>query len=89
MTPEAVCDLFCRVLKLETLPVAVGLREREEDLYAEPVELKLNNCQLISRARHAGEYSSGIPSRMICSIGAACTGLISTPQQFRPWKTLS
>lgn len=82
MTPYAVSDLLCRVLKLDTFPVAVSLVERAEDLEAEPLELKLNNCQLISRARHAGDYASGIPDRMVCSIGAACTGLVRTPPQF-------
>ncbi len=82
MTPKEISDLLCTVLKLDTFPVACGLVEKEENLHAEPLELKLNNCQLISRARHAGEYSSGIPQRMVCSIGAACAGLIRTPAEF-------
>lgn len=82
MDPRAVSELLCSVLKLDTLPVAVGLARREEDLCGEPLSLKLNNCQLISRARHAGEYSCGVASRMVCSIGAACTGLVRTPSEF-------
>lgn len=82
MNPRAVSRLLCTVLKLDTFPVAAGLVQEIQDLSAEPLPLKLNNCQLISRARHAGEYSSGIPDFMVCSIGAACTGLVPTPQEF-------
>jgi len=83
MNPADVSDLLRRVLKLDTCPVAAGLVRKAGDLEGEPLPLKLNNCQLISRARHAGEYSCGVPGRMVCSIGAACVGLVTTPEEFR------
>lgn len=82
MKTAEVADLLCTVLKLDTLPVAAGLVDRTEDLAEKPLPLKLNNCQLISRARHGGVYSSGVPGGMVCSIGAACTGLVRTPIEF-------
>lgn len=82
MEQQAADEILRRVLKLDTLPVAVSLLEAPSELYGEPLQMKLNNCQLISMARHGGMYSSGIPDRMVCSIGAACTGLVRTPEAF-------
>lgn len=82
MEQQRADEILRRVLKLDTLPVAVSLLEDPSELHGEPLQMKLNNCQLISRARHGGMYSSGIPDRMVCSIGAACTGLVQTPEAF-------
>ncbi len=82
MEPLEMDQLLCSILKLDTLPVAVGLVPRGERPLKEPLELKVNNCQLISLARHRGEYSSGVPDRMVCAIGAACVGLVATPEEF-------
>ncbi|PIE53415.1 hypothetical protein CSA37_01690 [Candidatus Fermentibacteria bacterium] len=75
-------ELLFKALKLDTHPVAVRLSENGTDLAEQPLSLKLNNCQLISIARHQGKYSSGAPERMVCAIGAACTGLVKTPSGF-------
>ena len=62
MKSAEIHELLCSTLKLDTLPVAVSLVEKTADLVEKPVPMKLNNCQLISMARHGGAYSSGIAS---------------------------
>lgn len=83
MDRRTLSETFERLLKLETGPVAVHLYENREDLPRKPLPFEVNICQLISMARHQGRPAAGIPGRMVCSIGAACTGLIETPAAFR------
>lgn len=83
MDCRELSDFFMQALRLETDPVAVRLYESASDLPKKPLPFKLNICQLISMARHQGRTASGVPERMVCSIGAACTGLIGTPEAFR------
>ena len=74
---------FKRLLKLETEPVGVSLVARRSQLKRRPLPLKLNICQLLSLARHQGRMATGVGETMVCSLGAACTGLVDTPEQFR------
>ncbi len=76
-------DLFVRILKLDTPPVAVSLYPSREDLPRKPLPFAVNICQLMSMARHQGRAASGVPDRMVCSLGAACTGLLETPAPYR------
>jgi len=82
MNARDIADMLSKTLKLDTYPIAVRLAEKRDELREEPLSLKLNNCQLISMARHGGLHSSGVPDRMVCSIGAACVGLVKTPEEF-------
>lgn len=75
-------EIFTRHLKLETRPVAVTLHTSREALGRKPFPMKLNICQLISMARHGGRAAAGVPDRMVCAIGASCTGLVATTQAF-------
>jgi uncharacterized protein (DUF169 family) len=83
MDTREIARVFRDLLRLETQPVAMRFVPRGEELKRKPLPFKLNICQLISMARHQGRVSVGVPSSMVCSIGAACTGLIDTPAPFR------
>jgi len=83
MDNRGIVDTFVRILKLETMPVAVSLVTDREKLQRKPLPFPVNICQLISLSRHQGRQAAGVPERMVCAIGAACTGLIETPQAFR------
>ncbi|GFN22222.1 DUF169 domain-containing protein [Thermanaeromonas sp. C210] len=82
----AVDTLFVRrlteLLRLDTQPVGVKLYRRKEELPRRPYNWKVNICQLVCQARYRGKFASGTPDLMICAIGAACTGLIRTPDRF-------
>lgn len=82
MNTREVEDLLTRHLKPETRPVAVRMVEKEGSTARKPLPIRMNICQLISLARHGGRVSTGVPERMVCSIGAACTGLVKTPDPF-------
>lgn len=86
MLPREVADRLEKILRLETYPVAVKFYEDENELPGEPLDFQLNVCQLISMARHQGQANSGVPDRMVCAMGAACLGLISTPEVFTSGK---
>jgi uncharacterized protein (DUF169 family) len=83
MNPMEVEDLFAKHLKTETRPVAVALWKNRNDLGRKPFPMKLNICHLLSMARHGGRTTAGVPDRMVCALGAACTGLVETPERFR------
>lgn len=83
MDRKTLSSEFMELLRLETLPVAVRLLENRAGLPKKPLPFKLNICQMISMARHQGRTVAGVPEEMVCSIGAACTGLIETPAAFR------
>lgn len=82
MNAREIEDLFAGVLKFETRPVAVRLLSDRAGLGRKPFPARLNICQLISMARHGGRPAAGVPDRMVCAIGAACTGLVATPEPF-------
>lgn len=83
MDNRSMADSFVRVLKLETMPVAISLAADRGVLPRKPLPFPVNICQLISLSRHQGRQAAGVPERMVCAIGAACTGLIETPPAFR------
>jgi uncharacterized protein (DUF169 family) len=70
-------------LRLDTYPVAIRLYATRDEVPQKPLPFRMNICQLISMARHQGRTAVGMPEGMVCSIGAACTGLIETPEAFR------
>ncbi len=82
MTKLEIEELFFRHIKLETRPVAVVMHRDRNQLSRKPFPMKMNVCQLISLARHAGRAVAGVPDRMVCAIGASCTGLIATTKPF-------
>ena len=75
-------DLFFSQLRFETRPVAVRLLSDRSELGKKPFPMKLNICQLISMARHGGRATAAVPERMVCAIGASCTGLVKTTPAF-------
>jgi uncharacterized protein (DUF169 family) len=83
MDCRALSSSLMELLRLETLPVAVRLYTTAGELPQKPLPFKMNICQLISLARHQGRAAGGVTESMVCSIGAACTGLIETPEDFR------
>ena len=80
MKPKEISEKLERMLRLSTHPVGVILYENKADLPREPMKFKLNICQLVSMARYQGRIRAGVPEGMVCSLGAACTGLIKTPK---------
>jgi uncharacterized protein (DUF169 family) len=88
MLPQEIADKLERILRLETRPTAIKLYESRDDLPKEPPDFQLNICQLISMARHQGRVNSGVPDRMVCALGAACMGLIETPEIFTSGKAV-
>ncbi|MCL4395620.1 MAG: DUF169 domain-containing protein [Chloroflexi bacterium] len=80
MQPNEIADKLERLLKLATRPTAIKFYKPGEPLAAAPPEIPLNVCQLISMARHQGLSNGGVPERMVCITGAACLGLIRTPE---------
>jgi uncharacterized protein (DUF169 family) len=80
MSYREVSDELEKILRLKTAPVAVKLYKDAKDLPKEPVDYKVNLCQLVSTARYQGKQSGGVPELMICSMGASCVGLIDTPE---------
>jgi uncharacterized protein (DUF169 family) len=82
MHPQEIAEKFERILRLDTRPTAVKFYESRQDLPQEPPNFALNVCQLISMARHQGQVNGGAPDSMVCAMGAACLGLIKTPEIF-------
>lgn len=80
MDYKEMAERLEKILRLDTRPVAVNLYETREELPRVPREKKINLCQLVSVARYQGGVNSGVPEKMICSMGAACVGLIKTPE---------
>jgi uncharacterized protein (DUF169 family) len=79
MQPLEIADKLERLLRLDTRPIAVRFYKQSEPLSTPPPEIPLNVCQLVSMARHQGLANGGVPERMVCITGAACLGLIKTP----------
>lgn len=67
-------------LRLDTRPVAIKFYKDRKDLPIKPLQRKLNLCQLVFMARNMGKANSGVADKMVCSFGAACAGLIKTPE---------
>ncbi len=78
MTRREAAERLQELLRLDTRPVGVKMYEDRKDLPRHPLSFKMNICQLISSARYQGRPNAGTPDKMICSMGAACTGLIAT-----------
>ncbi len=80
MEKKQVAAELDRILRLDTKPVGIKLYKNQEDLPRKPFNFKLNLCQLVAMARYQGKTNSGTPDKMICAMGAACVGLIDTPE---------
>ena len=80
MTRQEIAKELETILRLDTKPVGIKMYEKAEDLPKKPMPHKLNLCQLVSIARCQGRDNSGVPEKMICSMGAACVGLIETTE---------
>ncbi|HHY88723.1 MAG TPA: DUF169 domain-containing protein [Chloroflexi bacterium] len=80
MNPKEISERLVSILHLETYPVAVKLYKDRAELPRQPLNIKQNFCQLISSARYACRPGSGTADSMICAFGAACLGLIETPE---------
>ena len=80
MGPKEISQKLDQLLRLDTFPVGVKFYTREEDLPKKPLPFKLNICQLVCMARYQKMGHSGVPEKMVCALGAACLGLIRTPE---------
>lgn len=83
MDNNELSENIVRILHLETNPVAVTLYEDKDEMPRNPLPNKHNFCQLVSLARTAGRTNASVPEKMICAFGAACLGLINTPESIR------
>lgn len=79
---KVLTQRLVELLRLDTDPVGVKLYRLREELPRRPLNWKVNICQLVCQARYQGKFNSGTPDLMVCAIGAACTGLIKTPERF-------
>lgn len=86
MTKKELAKKLEELLRLDTRPVAVKLYENKDAAPRRPLNFKLNFCQLVAMARYQGRANAGTPDKMICSMGAACLGLINTPDSFTSGK---
>jgi len=80
MNPKEASEKIVKILHLETEPVAVQVYKDRKDLPRHPQNIQQNFCQLVSIARYQGRGNSGVAESMICAFGAACLGLIKTPE---------
>ena len=82
MTKTELAKKIEQILRLNSKPIAIKLYENRENAPRRPLNYKLNFCQLVSMARYQGRGNVGTPDKMICAMGAACLGLINTPDSF-------
>lgn len=81
-------DAIKRYICLSTNPVAVKLFERKDDIHNLPtlryIGRRTNICQMIPIARYNRDSNPVYTFRenVACVWGAACLGLIKTPQRF-------
>ncbi|NLS44220.1 MAG: DUF169 domain-containing protein [Firmicutes bacterium] len=80
MERKQIASELDSILRLGTKPVGIKLYKDQNELPKKPLNFKLNLCQLVSIARYQGKTNTGTPDKMICSMGAACVGLIATPE---------
>ena len=80
MNGKELSESIVRILHLETEPVAVTMYKDRAELPRRPQNIKQNFCQLVSIARYQGRGNSSVADNMICAFGAACLGLIETPE---------
>ncbi|REG10421.1 DUF169 domain-containing protein [Pelolinea submarina] len=80
MNPSEISQSIISILHLETQPVAVKMYKDKADLPRHTQNIQQNFCQLVSIARYQGRGNSGTAESMICAFGAACLGLIETPE---------
>jgi uncharacterized protein (DUF169 family) len=83
MNFKEISSDFKSILKLDTEPIAVRFLHDKKEAKSGIVSKKLNFCQLVANARYQSRTSTGIPQRMVCSLGAAALGLIQTPKSFQ------
>lgn len=85
---EEVSELIRRYICLSTHPVAIWLFEKKEDVHNLPtlryIGRRTNVCQMIPMVRY---NKDSIPiytfrENLACVWGAACLGLIKTPERF-------
>ncbi|MEA1883558.1 MAG: DUF169 domain-containing protein [Thermotogota bacterium] len=80
MTLKEMATELEQILRLDTRPVGIKMYEQAENLPKKAMPHKINICQIVSIARYQGRDNAGVPEKMICSMGAACVGLIKTTQ---------
>ncbi len=80
MEKKQLAEELDSILRLDTKPVGIKLYKNQDELPKKPFNFKLNLCQLVAMARYQGKMNSGTPDKMICAMGAACVGLIDTPE---------
>ncbi|MEM4293326.1 MAG: DUF169 domain-containing protein [Thermoplasmata archaeon] len=79
---EAELETVEGLLKLPTRTAGVKFLKKEEELPKRPMVQPHNFCQLISIARYQEMGNVWVAGKAVCAIGAACLGLIKTPENF-------
>ncbi len=79
---ENELDTIEGLLKLATKTVGVKFIPKGEKLPKSPMEHRHNFCQLVSIARYQEMGNVWVSEKAVCAIGAACLGLIKTPEIF-------
>lgn len=82
---KKVSDSIREQLRLTTYPIAIRLFEDGEEVPRKVriLEHKVCICQLGTYARRHHDAVGSIRERIKCAIGAACVGLIRTPERIR------
>lgn len=82
MTNSQAAEQLKKYLKLYTYPVGIDLYENIPKVLQASLNLKMNICQFIGLARYRRKENVVTPKCTTCALGAACVGLIRTPNVF-------
>lgn len=79
------CDKLVALLRLPNYPVAFSLLKNRSEIpeEAQTFDKKMAVCQLIAYSRMYHWIVAGTPEKMVCAVGAACLGLIRTPERIK------
>ncbi len=70
------------IVHLDTHPVGIKLYAHRQEWKGSLLKNKTNICQMVSMSRYQGVTVAQTADQMICSLGAACLGMIKTPERF-------
>ncbi|MFQ6050483.1 MAG: DUF169 domain-containing protein [Candidatus Hydrothermarchaeota archaeon] len=83
-----VANVLYKYIRLNSFPVGVKLLEKKEEIPPKTrrFKTKMNNCQLAGLARSYGWVVGATKEDLVCVAGAACVGLIETPEKITSGK---
>ncbi|MEM3396816.1 MAG: DUF169 domain-containing protein [Thermoplasmata archaeon] len=83
---ESELETIETLLKLPTRTAGVKFLKKGDAIPKSPMPQLHNFCQLISIARYQEMGNVWVAEKAVCAIGAACLGLIKTPEIFTSGK---